>query len=89
MKDLEPVADIKKGRRKLLWGIGILSFLPLLKLGFFSRKRDIISCAPPPSQPTTMKYLTEDGKLVEVDISKINSIQQKISNEELKDWVKR
>jgi len=89
MKELEPVAETKKGRRKLLWGIGLLSLLPLLKLDFFSGKRNIISCAPPPSQPTTMKYLTEDGKLVEVDISKINSLQQKISNEELKDWVKR
>ncbi len=88
MKAIEPVDGVKKGRRKILLGIGFLSLFPLLRLDFFSRKRKIISCAPP-AQQQTMKYLTEDGTLVEVDMSKVNPAQRKISDKELQDWVKR
>jgi len=37
----------------------------------------------------TMKFLTQDGQLVEVDISKITSTKDKASNKEMQEWVKR
>ncbi len=36
-----------------------------------------------------MKVLSQDGQLVEVDISKINRIKGKISDEELQGWIKK
>jgi len=36
-----------------------------------------------------MKMLTQDGRLVEVDISRINGTKEKISNKQLQDWVKK
>jgi hypothetical protein len=77
-----------KERRKLIAGLGILSLFPLLKFGLFAKKRDVISCAPE-TKSTRMKMLTQDGRLVEVDIAKIKSTKEKISNKQLQDWVKR
>jgi hypothetical protein len=75
-------------RRKLLAGLGALSLFPVLKFGFFAKKKDVISCAPEAKQQT-MKMLTQDGRLVEVDLSKIKGTKEKISNKQLQDWVKR
>ncbi len=77
-----------KTRRKALTGIGILSVFSLLKLIFFGKKNDAISCAPS-VQPTTVKMLSQDGKLVEVDIAYLGKSPQKISDKELQEWIKK
>ena len=71
----------------MLAGIGLLSFFPFIKL--FSKKTPVISCAPPPEKKETMKVLSQDGRLVEVDVSKVRRIQGKVSNEELQNWIKK
>ena len=73
-------------RRKLIASIGTLGLFPLLKLSFLTKKKEVISCAP---ETKTMKMLTQDGRLVEVDISKIHGAKEKISNKQLQDWVKK
>ena len=75
-------------RRKLLAGLGALSLFPVLKFGFLAKKKDVISCAPE-TKKQTMKMLTQDGRLVEVDLSKIKGTKEKISNKQLQDWVKK
>jgi hypothetical protein len=75
-------------RRKLLAGLGVLSLFPILKFGFLAKKKDVISCAPD-TKNQTMKMLTQDGRLVEVDMSKIKGTKEKISNKQLQDWVKK
>ena len=75
-------------RRKLLAGLGALSLFPILKFGFFAKKNQVISCAPEVKNQT-MKMLTQDGRLVEVDMSRISSNKEKISNKQLQDWVKK
>ena len=75
-------------RRKLIAGLGVLSLLPILKFMSFEKKNNVISCAPEINN-ATMKMLTQDGRLVEVDISKIKGTKQKISNKQLQDWVKK
>jgi hypothetical protein len=75
-------------RRKFLFGLGILSLFPILKLSLFSSKSKPIACSPE-QQQGTMKLLTQDGKLVEVDISKIQGTAKKASKDELIAWVKR
>ena len=74
------------GRRKLLAGIGTLSLFSLLKTGLFSKKNANIPCAPE-EKKQTMRVLSQDGQLVEVDISRIKLLQKKISDKDLQEWV--
>jgi hypothetical protein len=89
MKEIETEKPELKTRRQLLAGIGIMSIFPLWKVNsFFGKKRQTISCAPP-EEIKTMKVLSQDGKLLEVDISKIKSLKGKISDQELCEWIKK
>lgn len=76
----------KDTRRKLIAGVAALGLFPLAKLGFFSKKKDIVSCTP---EAKKIKMLTQDGTLVEVDASKLMSAKEKISNEQLQSWIKK
>jgi maltodextrin utilization protein YvdJ len=87
MKEMAP--STMKTRRKLLAGIGLLSLLSIFKFGLLGKSKNVISCAPPPDEKKTMKVLTQDGQLVEVDISKIATRASKVSNKELQEWVKK
>jgi hypothetical protein len=40
-------------------------------------------------KPETVKMLTQDGKLVEVDIGAIPSQKKKITNNELQNWINK
>ena len=73
-------------RRNFLWGgLGVLSALSALKFIIPKKQKIVIPCAP---IATTTKMLTEDGKLVEVDISKIKKAGIKVSDKEITTWVK-
>lgn len=82
-------------RRKFIqWGgmssLALVAAFSLRKF-FFAKnsllsKNDIIECGPPETR--TLKMLTQDGVLVEVDASKIYAGKKsKITEEELKTWV--
>jgi hypothetical protein len=64
----------------LLWGIGLTSLFTLP--GFFRSAK-----TKKPIQ--TAKMLTQDGRLVEVDISGITGRKEKIKNEDIHTWVKK
>jgi hypothetical protein len=87
IKDIEMETNQKDStRRKFLWGgLGVLSSVSLLKFIIPKKKKAAIACAP---IPTTTKMLTEDGKLVEVDISKIKKTGVKVSDKDVITWVK-
>ncbi len=68
--------------------IGALSLFPLLKLSSLTKKKNVISCSPETSVQK-VKMLTQDGILVEVDMSKVKGSKQKITNKELQSWVKK
>lgn len=87
MKETTTATTEQKARRALVLGIGLLSIFTFFKSAFFAKKRNIIACAPP-EEIKTSKFLTADGVLVEVDISKIKKIEEKISDKELQEWVK-
>ena len=89
MKENESIPSEIKSRRKILAGIGLLSVFPFFKSGFFSKKPSVISCTPTPGKQETIKVLSQDGKLVEVDVSKIKQIKAKISDLELQQWIKK
>jgi hypothetical protein len=82
-------SDELNSRRKLIAGIGILSLLaPLVSAAKapFIRKK-INEFNKPISKK--VKMLTQEGILVEVDENFLSAIRQKVSNEELKDWIKK
>ena len=68
-------------RKKFLsWGIGISS---LLAIPAFFRS------TPKNKEIKKVKMLTQDGKLVEVDVSGISDKKEKIKNSDIHTWVKR
>ncbi len=93
MSDVTNVPDTKNQRRTLItFGLGLVALFPLLKFSFLKKSKNVISCSPSGAEPKTFKFLTEDGRLVEVAASKIHSskeTKEKISNKEVIDWVKK
>jgi hypothetical protein len=68
----------KSSRKKFVfWSLAILSSITALKL-FPSA----------PKRKQTVKMLTQDGRLVEVEKDRVVASKNKITDEELKSWVK-
>ncbi len=88
MSDNQLLPKDSSARRKLIAGLWALSLFPILKFGWFNKKKEVISCAPEKNSKT-IKFLTQDGTLVEVDASRINMGKEKISNKQLQSWVKK
>ncbi|MDP3394274.1 hypothetical protein [Sediminibacterium sp.] len=77
-------------RRKILFGVGLFSFFSLFsfsRLNIFSRKKDVIACAPE-KETRMVRMLTQDGQLVEVEVSKLGETKGKATNQELQNWIK-
>ncbi|MEP7375725.1 MAG: hypothetical protein ABI675_20175 [Chitinophagaceae bacterium] len=74
-------------RRKFVLGFGILSLLSAIGLTT-ATKKIIVSCNPE-QKKKTIKMLTQDGKLVEIEEDKLLDQRKKITDEELKSWVKK
>jgi hypothetical protein len=71
---------ITSRKKFLLWGATVLSSLTVLK--FISGKKQ--------QKNETIKMLTQDGKLVEIDREKLyGSKRNKITDEQLKSWVNK
>jgi len=65
-------------RRKFVeWGLGALAAFSTIGL-FFSRKKN----------KKTVKLLTQDGRLVEVDEAFVKSTGRRVDNKEIHTWVK-
>jgi hypothetical protein len=93
----------KGGRRNLLTTLGSLALFSFLVKMVQPKKgvaqppppegpiertptqEGAIDCAP--GSPKIAKMLTQDGRLVEVDLSKGRPVK-KVTNEELRDWIK-
>lgn len=61
----------------MVWTASIISGLSLITLGVRSKKKK-----------TTVKMLTQDGQLVEVEQDMLPAERTKISNSHLRDWIK-
>ena len=72
----------KKQSRKKFISLGISSAALLATFRFLNfKKKD--------KKPTTVKMLTQDGKLVEVEIAALPTKKKKITNKEMQSWVKK
>ena len=71
--------NIKTSSRKkfLILGASLLSSVTILKFISVGKKE----------KSETVKMLTQDGKLVEVEVSALPSKKKKITNEELQNWI--
>ena len=88
MSDNHLLPNDSSTRRKLIAGLGALSLFPMMNFRWFNKKEEAISCLPE-TEIKTIKFLTQEGLLVEVDASKINRSIDKISNKQLQSWVKK
>lgn len=72
---------IKNPSRKkfLLWGATILSSVTVLKFISVGKKK----------KSETVKMLTQDGKLVEVNVAALSTKKKKITNTELQNWIEK
>jgi len=82
------VPEKTPSRRKFVWGLGIFSlfaaFMAGTGLSFFANKTSKAKSA-----NKTVKMLTQDGRLVEIDESLINVKRKKASNTDLQNWIKK
>lgn len=65
-------------KKFLVWGLGVLSSLAAVKFMIPTNKKK-----------NTVKMLTQDGKLVEIDRDLVSSNKKKITKEELQSWIKK
>jgi hypothetical protein len=79
----QPTTPTRK--KFLLWSAVILSSVSVLKFFTGSKKPKLITQE---KNNGTVKMLTQDGKLVEVNKEILASGGKKISNEELQQWIK-
>jgi hypothetical protein len=79
---MEIQCDNKPVSRKkfVVWTTGILSAVTALT--FFSRTA-------PKKKSETVKMLTRDGELVEVEISKLPSKRKRIKDDDIHAWIQR
>ena len=77
-------------RRKFVWGFGILSAFAAIAtatgLPFFTKKKVVTDKG---GKKKTVKMLTQDGRLVEVDESLLIASGKKITDTELQSWIKK
>jgi hypothetical protein len=71
--------ESKISRRKLVSWLGVLSLFTMAGAIFNPWKN---------KKPKTVKMLTQDGNLVEIDASYLAADRKKISDKELQTWVK-
>lgn len=66
-------------KKIIIWGAAILSSVTFLRFFGGSKKK----------KNETVKMLTQDGRLVEIDKKLLASSGTKITNEELQQWIKK
>ena len=75
---MEQKPETSSRKKFFLWGLGILSAVTAIKF-----------VTPEKKKKETVKMLTQDGKLVEVDKEMLAAGGKKITDEQLKSWVSK
>jgi len=83
--------DNSPARRKLIWSLGILSVFAMIstaiKSPFLKNKGTIGGNTAIKNK--TVKMLTQDGRLVEIDETLLTASRKKASDAELQNWIKK
>ena len=83
--NMEQTPKTPNRKKFLLWGAAVISSVTFLKFFTGSKK----STVKKEENNQTVKMLTQDGKLVEIDRSLLANSGKKISNKELQNWIKK
>lgn len=75
---MEDFKKLQSRKKFLAWGVTALSSVTVFRFLKPSKKKT-----------ETVKMLTTDGKLVEVDAAIIPNRKKKITNRELQNWIKK
>jgi len=75
--------ESKIARRKFLGWMGVFSVAGIAAGNLFFKKKEAATA------PKTVKMLAQDGTLVEVDATLLAGKRKRISDNELKSWVKK
>ncbi len=70
----------KLARRKFVGWLGVFSVGGLLGSRLLKQAKP---------EPKTVRMLTQDGKLVEVDAAVLNVSKKRITDDELQSWIKK
>jgi hypothetical protein len=68
-------------KKFVIWGAGALAVLTAARFFFRTKSKK--------EKTTTVKMLTQDGKLVEVEVSKLPTKRKKVSVEQLQNWIQK
>jgi hypothetical protein len=82
---MEQTTNRPTRKKFLYWGAALLSAVTFSKYFNRTKKPAAIGCG----EITTVKMLTQDGSLVEIDKKLLVSSGKKISNKELQDFIKK
>jgi hypothetical protein len=85
IKIMEPTQKISTRKKFLLVGASLVSAITLSRFFPLAKK----AAALPEKEMKTVKMLTQDGRLVEIDRNLMASSSQKVTPEELHSWVKK
>ena len=80
---MEPILQPRSRKSFVKWGLGIVASLTVYKLAGSTGPKK------PQADVKTIKMLGQDGKLVEVIQSTLPANRKKISDSELKTWIKK
>lgn len=78
---MEPTTKTTSRKKFFLWSAGILTSVTAFKYLFGNK--------PGKEKKETVKMLTQDGTLVEIDKELLSNYNKKISDNELQQWIKK
>ena len=73
-------------KKFLLWSAALISSVTFLKFFTGSKKSSLKNAS---DDAKTVKMLTQDGRLVEIDKKLLASSGKKITDKELENWIKK
>ena len=74
----------KLSRKKFFFsGLSLATVAALFKWGHHEKKQE------PQLNAKTAKFLTQDGKLVEIDLDKLPSARKAATKEDVQNWMKK
>jgi len=75
------IEEAKLSRGKFVKWLGVASAFAAIGLRFMAKKNV--------QAPKKIKFLTQDGQLVEIDEKLISGIKRNVTDKELQSWVKK
>lgn len=80
---MHPKSQLQTRQNFVKWGLGVVASLTLFKIA------GLLGYTKKSSEVKTIKMLGQDGKLVEVIQNTLPANRKKISDNELKNWIKK